>query len=147
MHPKASKHPLWLSGIQCSQPQRENITYNTQIPVIPEVPEIWRTLNRWVQDWATWRWLPAFTATDKLQTLFPVTSFPKWRNELLPSPGKKKGSYKEIVDENLDSLVKQAQCGDLNHHFLQLSHLTLTAEPHSCLSHSWSKEEEKIVAK
>lgn len=66
---------------------------------------------------------------------------------MLPSPGKKKGSYKEILDENLDSLLNQAQCGDLNHHFLQLSHLTLTAEPHSCLSHSWSKGEEKLVSK
>lgn len=43
MHPTASKHPLWLSGIQHSQPQRENITYNTQRMIIPEVQEIWRT--------------------------------------------------------------------------------------------------------
>lgn len=45
MHPTASKHPLWLSGIQHSQAQRENITYNTHSLIITEVPEIWRTLE------------------------------------------------------------------------------------------------------
>lgn len=52
-----------------------------------------------------WRGPPAFTVTDKFQIIFPV-------KPAFLSRGMKKGSYKETLDENVDSQLKQAQCGD-----------------------------------
>lgn len=109
MHPTASKHPLYLSGIQCSQAQRDNITYNTQILKIPEVPEIWRTLESGNE--LSGKGLQPSQLQTNSRFFFQLTSSPKHRKKWLPSP-EKKGSYKEIPDENVDLLLKQAQCGD-----------------------------------
>lgn len=58
-----------------------------------------------------WKELPALSVTNS-RFFSQLTSSPKQRNELLPSLGKKRNFYKEIPAENIDLLLKQAQCGD-----------------------------------